>query len=55
MLFGDIIAVYSENHTEHLDTLCRQNEEFVFHRKTITSRQQTNRLVCLGITSLFIV
>jgi hypothetical protein len=24
-LFREIIAVYCENHTEHIDTLCRQN------------------------------
>jgi hypothetical protein len=29
MLFGEIVAVYCENHTEHTDTLCGQNAEFV--------------------------
>jgi hypothetical protein len=24
MLFGEAVAVYCENHTEHTDTLCRQ-------------------------------
>jgi hypothetical protein len=28
MLFREIIAVYCENHTEHTNTLCRQNAEF---------------------------
>jgi hypothetical protein len=28
MLFGEIIAVYCENHTEHTNTLCGQNAEF---------------------------
>jgi hypothetical protein len=27
MLFREIIAVYCENHTEHINTLCRQNAE----------------------------
>jgi hypothetical protein len=25
MLFGETVAVYCENHTEHTDTLCWQN------------------------------
>jgi hypothetical protein len=28
MLFGETVAVYCENHTEHTDTLCEQNAEF---------------------------
>jgi hypothetical protein len=28
MLFRGIIAVYCENHTEHVNTLCEQNAEF---------------------------
>jgi hypothetical protein len=28
MLFGETVAVYYENHTEHTDTLCGQNVEF---------------------------
>jgi hypothetical protein len=28
MLFGETLAVYCENHTEHTDTLCGQNAEF---------------------------
>jgi hypothetical protein len=27
MLFGETVAVYCENHTEHRDTLCGQNVE----------------------------
>jgi hypothetical protein len=27
MLFREIIAVYSENHTDHTNTLCGQNAE----------------------------
>jgi hypothetical protein len=40
MLNWETVAVYSENHTEHKDTLCKQNAEFVPHRKRITSPQQ---------------
>jgi hypothetical protein len=29
MLYSEIIAVCSEIHTKHLNTLCRQNVEFV--------------------------
>jgi hypothetical protein len=29
MLFGETVAVYCENHTEHTDTLCMQNEELL--------------------------
>jgi hypothetical protein len=28
MLFGETVAVYCENHTEHADTLCGQNAGF---------------------------
>jgi hypothetical protein len=27
MMFGETVAVYCENHTEHTDTLCEQNVE----------------------------
>jgi hypothetical protein len=28
MLFSEIIAVYCENHMEHMNTLCVRNAEF---------------------------
>jgi hypothetical protein len=28
MLFRETVAVYCENHTEHTDTLCKQNAKF---------------------------
>jgi hypothetical protein len=28
MLFGETVAVYCENHTEHTNKLCGQNAEF---------------------------
>jgi hypothetical protein len=41
MLFGETVAVYSENRTEHTDTMCWQNVEFVPDRKHITSPLQS--------------
>jgi hypothetical protein len=29
MLFREIIAVYCENRTEHINTLCGRNAEFI--------------------------
>jgi hypothetical protein len=29
MLFGETVAVYCENHTEHTNTFCGQNAEYV--------------------------
>jgi hypothetical protein len=29
MLFGETVAVYCENHTEHTDALCGQNAKFL--------------------------
>jgi hypothetical protein len=37
MLFGETVAVYCENHTEHRDTLSVQNAESVPHTKHFTS------------------
>jgi hypothetical protein len=28
MLFGETVAVYCENHMEHMNTLCAQSAEF---------------------------
>jgi hypothetical protein len=28
MLIGETVAVYSDNHTEHINTLCEQNMHF---------------------------
>jgi hypothetical protein len=30
MLFGETVAVYCENHTEHTDALCGQNAAFQY-------------------------
>jgi hypothetical protein len=30
MLFRETVAVYCENHTEHINTLCGQNAEFLY-------------------------
>jgi hypothetical protein len=34
-LFGEIFAVYIENHTEHTDTLCGKNVQFNFTGNTL--------------------
>jgi hypothetical protein len=35
MLFREIIAVYCENHTEHINTLCGQNAQFTCVKKVV--------------------
>jgi hypothetical protein len=35
MLFGETVAVYCENHTEHTDTLCGQNVEFGMLKRVV--------------------
>jgi hypothetical protein len=42
MLFGETVAVYCENHTEHTDTPCGQKTQSVPHRKYITSPLQNS-------------
>jgi hypothetical protein len=39
MLFGETVAVYCENHTEHTDTLCGQNVEFCYVNSVRTSQE----------------
>jgi hypothetical protein len=34
MLFGETVAVYCENHTEHTDTLRGQNAEFWYVKES---------------------
>jgi hypothetical protein len=35
MLFGETVAVYCENHTEHTDTLCGQNAELLMLKRVV--------------------
>jgi hypothetical protein len=35
MLFREIIAVYCENHTEHTNTLCGKNIEFIMLKQVV--------------------
>jgi hypothetical protein len=49
MQFGETVAVYCENHTEHTDTV-RTSQE-----KHYVSATKPNRLKLLGKQSLFIV
>jgi hypothetical protein len=30
MLFGETVSVYCEDHTEHINILCRKNTEFKY-------------------------
>jgi hypothetical protein len=57
MLFGETVAVYCENHTEHTDTLCGQNGEFWYVNSVRTSQgthyvtaTNPNRLMVFGET-----
>jgi hypothetical protein len=40
MLFGETVAVYCENHTEHTDTLCGQNASKLY--KPVRTSQETH-------------
>jgi translation initiation factor IF-1 len=58
MLFGETVAVYCENHTEHTDTLCGQNAEFWYVNTVLTSQEtyyvsaaKPNRLMLFGETA----
>jgi hypothetical protein len=37
MLFGETVAIYCENHTEHTNTLCGQNAVFLEVNVTTTN------------------
>jgi hypothetical protein len=43
MLFGDTVAVYCENHTEHTDTLCGQNSVRTSQEAHYVSAREPNR------------
>jgi hypothetical protein len=53
MLFSEIMAVYCENHTEHINTLCGQNAVHINLVRTsqethYVSATKTNRLMLFG-------
>jgi hypothetical protein len=35
MLFRETVAVYCENHTEHINTLCGHNAEFLMLNQVV--------------------
>jgi len=35
MLHGEVIIVFSQIHTKHINTLCGQNVEFMYVKKTL--------------------
>jgi hypothetical protein len=41
MLFGETVAVYCENHTEHTNTLCGQNAESLYKASGAYSNRWT--------------
>jgi hypothetical protein len=52
MLFGETVTVYCEKHTEHINTLCGQNADFIYKNTVRTSQEthyvsatETNRLI----------
>jgi hypothetical protein len=47
MLFRETVVVYCENHTEHTDTLCEQNEKFSSYSQEThyVSATKPNRLM----------
>jgi hypothetical protein len=48
MLFGDTVAVYYENRTEHTDTLCGQNAVRTSQETRYISATESNRLMLFG-------
>jgi hypothetical protein len=51
MLFGETVAVYCENYTEHTDTLCGQNAEFWYVKAggTYTNHWALEGLIMLSV------
>jgi hypothetical protein len=41
MLFRETVAVYCENHTEHIDTLCGQNAVYI---NSVPTSQETRNV-----------
>jgi hypothetical protein len=51
MLFGETVAVYCENHTEHTDTLCGYTNPVRTSQEThYVSTTKPNRLMLFGET-----
>jgi translation initiation factor IF-1 len=50
ILFGETVAVYCENHTEHTDTLCGQNAVRTSQDTRYLSATEPNRLMLFGET-----
>jgi hypothetical protein len=54
MLLGEIIAVYCENHTEHIDTVWAEYIaiQSVPHRKHYVSATKPNRLMLFTVRTI---
>jgi len=64
MLYGEIIAVCSEIHTKHKNTLCGQNVEFLNVKQVVhivtTGLQRVKSVIktcqcCIGKKSLYVL
>jgi translation initiation factor IF-1 len=49
MLFGETVAVYCENHTEHINTLCGHFSSYLTETHYV-SATEPNRLMLFGET-----
>ena len=45
MLYREIIAVCSENHTKHINTLCGQNVELYIKTQSVPRSKHTQSLL----------
>jgi hypothetical protein len=50
MLFGETVAVYCENRTEHTDTLCGQDVVLTSQETHYISTTEPTRLILFGET-----
>jgi hypothetical protein len=49
MLFGETVAVYCENHTQHINTLCGQNAEFWYVKAGVAYRYYYFKALMLSL------
>jgi translation initiation factor IF-1 len=51
MLFRDTVAVYCENHTEHINTLCGQNAVYI---NSVRTSQETHYVSTTKLNQLML-
>ena len=54
MLYREIIAVCSQIHTKHINTLCGQNVEFVNVKCSVRTAQQTHSVSVIQTSQLML-